>query len=192
MAITKDKIVVVDIEATCWNVEPPPDGQLNEIIEIGICTYDIKSTELEDKRSIFVHPVASVVSEFCTQLTTITQTQVDTLGIDFATACDTLQKDYQTRNRLWTSWGSYDHKMFRQQCKQMGIKYPFSDSHMNLKRVYADLHDKQRMGMARALDNSGLGLIGIHHRGDDDAWNIARILKFLIKERGQDILLRYW
>ena len=31
-----DKILVVDIEATCWEGKPPA-GEQNEIIEVGIC-----------------------------------------------------------------------------------------------------------------------------------------------------------
>ena len=113
MAIQRDKIMVVDIEATCWDFTPPPDGQINEIIEIGLCMYDVEHDEISGKRSIFVKPIASVVSEFCTQLTSITQQQVDEQGIDFAEACDILVKEYNARKILWTSWGGYDHKMFR-------------------------------------------------------------------------------
>lgn len=192
MAIQRDKIIVVDIEATCWNVEPPPDGQLNEIIEIGMCMYDVENDDITDKRSIFVKPVASVVSEFCTQLTTITQEQVDEHGIDFAEACDILVQEYNTRKILWTSWGSYDHKMFRKQCRRMGVSYPFGDKHMNLKKAFADYHHGNRMGMTRALNKAELELVGTHHRGDDDAWNIARLMQYLIQEYDMDFIKRYW
>lgn len=192
MAIQRDKIIVVDIEATCWDVTPPPDGQLNEIIEIGLCIYNVDDHELSGKRSIFVKPTASKVSEFCTQLTTITQKQVDEHGISFAEACDILVKEYNARKLLWTSWGGYDHKMFRQQCRRMEIGYPFGDKHMNLKSVFADHNQGRRVGMARALSIAGIDLVGTHHRGDDDAWNIGQLLKFLIEQKGQDIIRRYW
>lgn len=192
MAIQRDKIIVVDIEATCWDVTPNPDGQLNEIIEIGMCMYDVEHDEISDKRSIFVKPVASVVSEFCTKLTTITQAQVDEKGIDFVDACDILVKQYNARKILWTSWGGYDHKMFRKQCRRMDVSYPFGDKHMNLKKVFADYHNGNRMGMARALKKAELELVGTHHRGDDDAWNIARLMQYLIHTYDMDFIKRYW
>ena len=35
MARKLDRILVVDVEATCWEGDPPP-GQISEIIEIGL------------------------------------------------------------------------------------------------------------------------------------------------------------
>lgn len=192
MAIQRDKIMVVDIEATCWDFSPPPDGQLNEIIEIGMCMYDVENDEISDKRSIFVKPTASVVSEFCTQLTTITQQQVDEQGIDFADACNILVTEYNARKILWTSWGGYDHKMFRKQCRRMGISYPFGDKHMNIKKKFGDYHKGNRMGMVRALKHAELEHVGIHHRGDDDAWNTARLIQYLIHTYDMDFIKRYW
>lgn len=192
MAIQRDKIMVVDIEATCWDFTPPPDGQLNEIIEIGMVMYDVEHDEISDKRSIFVKPTASQVSEFCTQLTTITQQQVDEQGIDFADACDILVTEYNARKILWASWGGYDHKMFRKQCRRMGISYPFGDKHMNIKKKFADYHKGNRMGMVRALKHAKLEHVGIHHRGDDDAWNTARLMQYLIHTYDMDFIKRYW
>ena len=38
------------------------------------------------------------------------------------------------------------------------------------------------VGMAQALEMLGFPLLGTHHRGDDDAWNIAAILAELLKK----------
>jgi inhibitor of KinA sporulation pathway (predicted exonuclease) len=43
MAVQLDVIIVIDVEATCWEGYPPP-GQDKEIIEIGICLVDAKTT----------------------------------------------------------------------------------------------------------------------------------------------------
>ena len=40
MARKLDQILVVDVEATCWEGDPPP-GQISEIIEIGLCVLDV-------------------------------------------------------------------------------------------------------------------------------------------------------
>jgi inhibitor of KinA sporulation pathway (predicted exonuclease) len=37
-----DVILVVDVESTCWEGSPPPD-ESSEIIEIGLCTADLKT-----------------------------------------------------------------------------------------------------------------------------------------------------
>lgn len=189
MSIKHDQIIVVDIEATCWKDKPPP-GQSNEIIEVGVCLLDVKSHELSAKRSLLVRPTESEVSAFCTQLTTLTQEHVDA-GVEFAAACQTLEKDYDSRNRLWASWGAYDRRMFLSQCKARGVRYPFSRKHANIKRVFADVYGK-RVNMRQALDEAELELEGTHHRGHDDAWNIARLLVTMMQQRGEKILYKYW
>jgi hypothetical protein len=42
--------------------------------------------------------------------------------------------------------------------------------------------------MRRALDYAKIPLEGAHHRGGDDAWNIAALLGFLLENYGADIL----
>ena len=70
MARSLDVILVVDVESTCWDGDPPP-GQTSEIIEIGICPIDVGTLERVEKRSVLVKPVQSEISEFCTSLTTL-------------------------------------------------------------------------------------------------------------------------
>jgi inhibitor of KinA sporulation pathway (predicted exonuclease) len=86
-----DQIIVVDIESTCWE-KKPPEGQESEIIEIGICPLDVPSGERLEKESILVKPERSQISEFCTNLTTLTQEQVNQ-GVPFAEACSILKKN---------------------------------------------------------------------------------------------------
>ena len=176
-----DKLVIVDVEATCWQGKVPPDQQ-NEIIEIGVCLFDLNTHEPSDKRSLLVKPVRSTVSPFCTELTTLTQAQVDQ-GLSFAEACAVLKNDYRADQRAWASWGDYDRQMFERQCASFGVPYPFSRAHINIKQLFAEVHQLRRqVGMARALDMTGLALEGVHHRGGDDAWNIARLLQTILSQ----------
>ena len=191
MAIRRDKIIVVDIEATCWDVDPPPDGQLNEIIEIGLCICDVEANRIEGKRSILVKPLASEISPFCTQLTSITPQLVAEQGIEFSEACRILVADYDARKYLWASWGGYDRKLFRRQCRRLRISYPFGDKHLNLRTAFADFNGGERVGMVRALRMVNLVHEGVPHRGADDAWNVARLLQYLITQQGKDFVRRY-
>jgi inhibitor of KinA sporulation pathway (predicted exonuclease) len=68
MAHTLDQIVVVDVESTCWEGQPPP-GEESEIVEIGVCLVDVATGVRSERRSILVRPERSHVSPFCTQLT---------------------------------------------------------------------------------------------------------------------------
>jgi inhibitor of KinA sporulation pathway (predicted exonuclease) len=179
MAKKLDQVVIVDVESTCWD-GPPPKGQENEIIEIGICLLDIASAARLARRSILVKPERSTVSAFCTQLTTLTQDQV-AQGIGFAEACSILKREYQAQDRIWASYGDYDRRQFEKQCRATGTQYPFGPGHFNIKSLFAVVRGLPReVGMDEALEKLQLPLEGIHHRGGDDAWNIAAILSTLL------------
>ena len=81
-----DILLIIDIEATCWQGGAVPADEESEIIEIGICTLDIVAGQRLAQRSILVRPEHSSVSAFCTQLTTLTQEQVEP-GVSFTQAC---------------------------------------------------------------------------------------------------------
>lgn len=171
-------LLVVDVEATCWDGEPPA-GQVHEIIEIGICVVDLDARERVERRSILVRPRQSRVSAFCTALTGLGQAEVDK-GIDFADACLLLRHELRADSRTWGSWGDYDRKQFERQCAAGRVPYPFSARHRNLKAEFAErLGLRKRPGMAQALQLAGLPLEGRHHRGVDDAWNIAALALLL-------------
>ena len=187
MAKQLDKIVVVDVEATCWDGNPPT-GETNEIIEIGVCLLDIKTLEKEKKTSIIVRPTHSKVSEFCTKLMTLTQADVDT-GTSFNQACIRLAREFGTPSRTWASYGDYDRGAFERQCRETNIKYPFGKTHINVKNLFAFYNFLSReVGMAEALEILKIPLEGTHHRGVDDAVNIASILKWILESRGNNAL----
>ena len=175
-----EKIIVVDIEATCWDTSPPI-GEENEIIEIGICVLDTSTGDIDKNEGILIKPQRSKVSPFCTQLTTLTQEMVST-GILFKNACLMLQTEYDTKNYTWASYGDYDLNMFRKQCESFSVEYPFGKEHINVKNLFAQKHHLtyKGVGMAAALKRLNIPLEGTHHRGVDDAKNIAKILFTLV------------
>jgi inhibitor of KinA sporulation pathway (predicted exonuclease) len=166
---------VVDVEATCWEGEPPT-GQVSEVIEVGLTTVDLNSGSRTGRHRVLVRPTRSVVSEFCTELTGLTQDEVDN-GVSFADACRILAASYRADMRPWASWGDYDRLQFQRQCGATGTPYPFGRVHVNAKAVFTSAHGlRKRPGMARALQIAGLPLEGRHHSGADDAWNIAALI----------------
>lgn len=173
-------ILVVDIEATCWNDKEEAAKNTSEIIEIGACLLNTKTLLPGKKDGIFIRPVVSSVSKFCTELTTITQKQLDDFAVGFDYGCNMLEKDFDSKKSIWASYGGYDKTMFEKQCYRMNIAYPFMQHHINVKDMVL-LATGKSMGMASALKYFGLNLVGTHHRGVDDAYNIANILAVLIQ-----------
>ncbi|WP_218021461.1 3'-5' exonuclease [Nocardia acidivorans] len=128
------------------------------------------------EHSILVRPERSTVSEFCTELTTLTPELVAT-GISFAEACALLRTEFHADSRPWASWGAYDRQQFERQCAATEVPYPFGSRHTNAKLAFsASRGTGHRFGMAGALKAAELPLEGTHHRGGDDAWNIAALI----------------
>ncbi len=178
------KILIVDLEATCWETSPPK-GEVSDIIEVGIALLDTVSLRISGKRAIFVKPSRSTISPFCTELTTITP-QLVANAHRLKDVCALLRKEYQSHKHIWASYGDYDRKMLQRSCDDLGIDYPMSRTHINIKSLFAVLlGEKRECGLQAALAKFGLSFEGIHHRGADDAYNIARVLQqLMLRTRG--------
>ena len=180
MARLLDSILVIDVESTCWDAEPPP-GQTSEIIEIGVCCVDLATLTRRDKRSILIKPVRSEISEFCTRLTTLTPAMFEEAG-SLSDAVRVLKKDLKSKDRIWASWGDYDRRQFERVCRDQQIAYPFGTRHLNVKSLFAAaIGHAHELGLDGACNRLRLTMHGTHHRGDDDAWNIAEVLCRLLR-----------
>jgi len=171
----------VDIESTCWRSNPEqPKNEISEIIEIGITEIDTKNIKVLRTKSIIVKPQSSKISKFCTELTTLTQEQVDQ-GISLSQACDELKLRFKSDKRPWMSWGDYDRRQFSKNCRDYDVSYPFSSSHTDIHSMFTLLYGVE-LSMEDALKYLNLPLIGTQHRGDSDSLNISNILLFLLKK----------
>ncbi len=177
-----DKIIVIDLEATCWEGDPP-DGESSEIIEIGLCVLDVATGQREPARSLLVKPQHSTISPYCQKLTTITPELLED-GLNLADACAVLREEYHSEARAWASYGDYDRLMLAAQCEARAIPYPFGRSHINVKNLFAlQMGLAREVGLQKATSLLGLPFEGTIHRGMDDAWNIAAVLNEILLQR---------
>ncbi|MFI6816052.1 exonuclease domain-containing protein [Nonomuraea sp. NPDC050328] len=170
---------VVDVEATCWPGRVVPPGQCTEIIEVGLCVVDLAARARAARHRILVRPERSTVSGYCTELTGLTQPEVDQ-GLSFAEACALLADVHDAGARPWASWGDFDRRQFTEQCSATGVPYPFGACHTNAKQSFAEAY-----GLSHGPDRpeafrlAGLSFEGTEHRGVDDAWNAGALVLHL-------------
>lgn len=168
---------IIDLESTCWAQQPAPEGQRSEIIEIGVAALDLDTLTVTAQAGLLIQPTMSEVSEFCTALTTITPALLASHGVPFSQACAQLRDQFSALDRPWASWGQYDRKMLSAQAAALNVPLPVSARHTNVKNAVVEaLGFTKPLGMARALSHLGWTGTGTHHRGVDDAVNIARIV----------------
>ena len=179
-------ILIVDLEATCWDSSTsetqPQTLQSMEIIEIG-CALATRQGAVLDARSFLVRPVRQPqLSDFCTQLTHITQSMVDgALPLADAIAQMNVWLSNISDDFTWGSWGNYDLHHLTTQCAIDGANSALlKHDHLNLKKLWRrTTRQRKRTSLAAALDFHDIEFAGQPHRGIDDAQNIARILPFM-------------
>jgi inhibitor of KinA sporulation pathway (predicted exonuclease) len=180
MRIANDYYLIVDVEATCSNDGAVPRHEM-EIIEIGAVLQSSRTFEIESEFQTFVRPVRHRrLTAFCTELTGIEQHQVADAPL-FPLALEAMKTWMDAfEDTLFCSWGDYDRNQFSQDCDYHRLGYPFRSGHLNLKAEFSRvLNRRKRCGLAEALRHLGMDFEGSHHRGLDDARNIARIVRRL-------------
>jgi inhibitor of KinA sporulation pathway (predicted exonuclease) len=178
--------VVIDVEATCDDGGRVPRNEM-EIIEIGAVLVSGESLAAIDEFQSFVRPVRHpVLTPFCIGLTSITQADVDAApGFGQVFGALTGWIESHPAPHVFCSWGDYDRTQFERDCAFHGIPYTLPRRHVNLKRAFSErLGTSKKFGMAGALAQAGLPLAGTHHRGIDDARNIARLLPIALGTGG--------
>lgn len=169
--------LVVDLEATCDQPESFPRDE-SEIIEIGAVLVDPDTLAPQDEFQTFVRPVLHpTLTAFCTELTSITQDQVQHAPM-LRKALDALRR-WLPQPVTLASWGAYDRNQFRRESQRKRITLPWDQQHLNVKEAFAK-RVGQRMGVGQALRRLGLRFEGTPHRGIDDARNIVRLMPYAL------------
>jgi len=173
--------LIIDLEATCWEKDPE-QREKSEVIEIGALLFDPAERRVLEEFQTFVRPTRHpVLSEFCTKLTTIRQSQVDAAP-GFPQALERLLSTLvRDRSVLLASWGDYDREQLRKECKRHSIRWPFGKKHLNLKDTFAKWKGRRPCGLAEAMAVLGMTFEGTPHRGIDDVRQIARVYSQMLK-----------
>jgi len=179
---TTNQILIVDLEATCWENDRIPTGQKVDIIEIGICELNRTTKAISKKQSIYVIPERSNINKFCTDLTGITPQLIEEKGIHFEEACEKIRDEYDSTSLTWAGFGNFDKEQIMEQCDYLGIENPFSENYINIMhqfKAYNGLY--KMMGLKRTLKAMNMDFEGNHHSGSDDAYNAAKILREILQ-----------
>mgnify|MGYP005855269555 CR=1 FL=1 len=185
--MTKNELIlVVDLEATCWedNVEGTDRRQTvhdMEVIEFG-CVVCNKNGTVVDSKPYFVRPqLHPLLTAFCTQLTSIRQSDVDK-ALSYPEVIESLNlwlSQYELSE--WGSWGNYDKNQLLSEHSRHGVAPKFlSLSNVNIKKRWSKSNKASRnIDPKSALVHHGLEFQGKHHRAIYDALNIARLTPFI-------------
>ncbi|XP_035390635.1 ERI1 exoribonuclease 2 [Electrophorus electricus] len=187
-------LIVIDFESTCWR-EKNNYGQ--EIIEFPAVLMNTTSGEIESEFHSYVQPQEHpVLSAFCTELTGITQTQVEAgvplriclsrfvrwlhqlqheKGMVFVT--DSKHSVPSAHLCAFVTWSDWDLGVcLLYECKRKQINKPgVLNSWIDLRATYKGFYSRKPKGLNGALQDLGIEFSGREHSGLDDARNTARL-----------------
>lgn len=192
MGANLNRILVVDVEATCWETREEQGDRPNEVIEIGITEVDLKHGKIGEPTSYLIKPRFTTVSPFCTQLTGWKPEDLADAGepLDILTA---IKQDFGIqKDDLWCSYGEFDRiKLGCEGRASMGGLYgirrhenpfAFMRTHINIKTLFAVRRGlSKEVAMDKALNIAGQKMEGRHHNGADDSFNIAKLVLLTLK-----------
>ena len=179
--------LVLDFEATCERNDPT-QSSWSEIIEWPCVLLDAKTLQPVAEFHAYVRPTGrSRLTAFCTELTGITQAQVDAaepiaaVVKRFAKWLPTTLGTNDLSGVLPVTCGEPDlSSMLPRECARKSLQVPpVLSRYCNIKRPFGEHMQCKPGGMTRMLRTLGLRLEGRHHSGIDDTRNIARILAAL-------------
>jgi len=201
-------LVVLDLEWTCDNkaaIKPHA-----EIIEFSCVLVDTTSrpARIVSEFQRYVLPIHNpVLSEFCTDLTGITQATIDRWGVSLHDVLSFFEswlvsnkviKDTEVENRAWCSardnlnpfviitWSDADlGSTLARQSRSTGIdRRPWFNKWINLRLAYRSVYQRPARGLQRCVDAiPGLKFIGRPHSAIVDARNTAQIVLNMINRQ---------
>ncbi|KAF8566726.1 hypothetical protein P879_08214 [Paragonimus westermani] len=188
-------LLIIDLEATCdvqTRSKTVPEYP-HEIIEFPVLLYNTRTRRCVGVFHSYCRPKLNPdLTTFCTNLTQISQVQVDT-------ACSFPQVLTKIENWLFTQHHLSDvrcaivcdcsadmGKFMRIQCRLDGIPLPsWAKVWINLSkafRLFYKLPSRHPVTLSTMLHDLNLSFIGQQHRGLDDAINILRVVRTLLAD----------
>ncbi|MBN3287413.1 PARN ribonuclease, partial [Polyodon spathula] len=188
-------LIVIDFESTCWR-EKNHYGQ--EIIEFPAVLLNTTNGQIDSEFQTYVQPQEHpTLSEFCTELTGIKQSQVEAgvpLRICLSQFSRWLQKLQQEKNVVFVTdlsglcapsakpcafvtWSDWDLGVCLQyECKRKQLrKPPVLNRWIDLRATYKLFYNRMPKGLSGALQDLGIEFCGREHSGLDDARNTASL-----------------
>lgn len=194
-------LIVIDFEATCF--EKPFNRNKQEIIEFPAVLLNLETGAIEKEFHKYLRPVEiPILSEYCTNLTGITQDTVDSGELildvveEFRQWMKKTIKEYELvlpktkksnveGNCGFCTWGNWDFLIqLRNECNRKKVRRPsFFNQWIDLKAIYVEKGTfKDQFTFGDALIQSGIEFVGRPHNGLDDARNTAMLAWKMHKE----------
>ena len=172
------KTQFLDVEMLCWPDGNCPNDQTKHIIEIGIVEVELEDLQISRTKSYFIRPKDKnfEVSDYCTNLTGITRSNLIDEGRYFSDAMHTIKKEFAPQNKNTFAWGS-DYEPIAKHCSDYDVSNPWATNGIWDFGVFfrGAFNLKHKMSLTEAMKTLDLSFEGTPHRAVDDARALAHL-----------------
>ena len=197
-----DFLVVLDFEWTCDKVKNPPPAEIIEfpsvLVEVGVNAG--VAPRVVDQFQQYVRPTEQPkLSAFCTELTAITQAQIDAHGIPLQEALKRYSAWLQSHGLVNTegrkieegptwavvTWSDADlMSTLQPQLSRLDLPMPsYFESWINLKLSFkSHFREEPHGGLQACVERQGLSFVGRAHSGLVDSVNTAALAMLMVRQ----------
>ncbi|XP_029006723.1 ERI1 exoribonuclease 2 isoform X3 [Betta splendens] len=197
-------LIVIDFESTCWREKT---NYSQEIIEFPAVLLNTSTGEIESEFHTYVQPQEHpILSKFCTELTGITQRQVEAgiplqiclsqfsrwlqhlqreMGLVFPSSQHRSSEPSPSQKQCtFLTWSDWDLGVCLQyECKRKQLHKPdVLNSWIDLRSTYRLFYDRKPKGLNGALQDLGIQFSGREHSGLDDSRNTAKLASRMMRD----------
>jgi inhibitor of KinA sporulation pathway (predicted exonuclease) len=174
-------INIIDLELTCWE-DKAYQREHSEIIEVGICQVDLINKKIIKQKNWLVKPKNSSVSDFCENLTGISQKMVDE-GTTLQKVSKEIRRNFAPSKYAIGCWGVGDVSKLREECLSLNAIDPFERSvEYNLSQLYAFFNNiSGKFSLEEAINRENV-ILKDQHRALPDAIATAEVFLSMIKK----------
>ena len=151
----------VDLEATCDEVGANESlrplavvPEQMKTIEIGLVVIDLETLKVIDEFQSFVRPqINPALTDFCKQLTSIQQADVDGAGTYVEIGQELGGFIARYPNAAWASWGDYDARQLERDAGFAACPSLLAGlQHFNVRKWHKGLYDNQPKGLKPTVE----------------------------------------
>lgn len=148
-----------------------------EIIEFGIGEFSIKDRRLTEKMSVFVKPQASKLTDFCSNMTGVTASDLSD-AVSFFDLYEFVSTNFDSKNLPWVSYGNFAETVLKRQCADNSLDFLMSERFLNLRHFFSFLNNSEEMNIQNTLAEMGVCAGG--SSCEDEIYNCAIIMKKML------------
>lgn len=176
--VSYSKLLVVDLEGTCWEDIPRAEqSKITEIIEIGITQVDLIEKRIEKTKHYLVKPKKTEITPYCTLLTGITPEMINSEGMELTRVSKLIRNEFPVTSSYWGSWGD-DIILLKKDCELKNAVMPFNnDRFLNFQDMYSLKNGLERsVALIKVMESLELDFQGKQHRAGPDSFNTAKVI----------------